>query len=587
MNILQNILFPHFTFHAPEDMYARMHNQQAYASFAEKQIHFQAGGQVSFDTFFNGVSVQAWKNNCDIGSLKLGLIGTGRFLVRIGVHRIGYASYWLEEKTITLSDEPSYIDVSSWSDIDTGMIYFAMHALESGTLKQGFWATDSAPRHEVKLGIAITHFNRKKQVLPAIARIHDELLTDPAYAGKIQLIVVDNSQNITAEDLGERSQGIQILPNKNLGGSGGFTRGLLHLKEAGGFTHCLFMDDDASCEIDSIKRAYQILAYGKIERLAVAGSLLRELEPYRLFEKGALFDGLCHPLKTGMDMRSINDLLFAEVIDRTPDYGGWWFFAFPIDGVREYAFPFFVRGDDIRFGLSNRFPICTMNGIGCWGEDFAVKSGALPLYLDTRNHLLYALVNNNKKRALQIARHFVMRQLYSYNYASAKAARMAIQHVMKGPAFFTNNMDMSQIRHEIGSFAGAEKLQTIDRQRWHIVYGNPKENRFRRWWRKITLNGFLLPNFMLAPKAHTLFQHKAFQGNLNEIFGFQQVLYEYEPAHMGYVAHHDKEAFFSELYIFIKTLLKLRQEFDTLRQEYLNAIPHLTSEQFWQDVYRD
>ena len=588
MNILQNVVFPHMAFHAPEEMYVRIHNEHSFASLNEKVLNFHQGAQVSFDTFFNSISIQPWKKNCQIDNLFLHLVGNGQYVVRIGVHRIGYSPYWIEEQIIDLTSDGYRIDVQSWPELDTGMIYFSLQAITNGQLKEAYWATDMEPINgDLKLGIVITHFNRKKQVIPAIHRIHDELLSLPIYKEFVELVVVDNSKNIESADLEGRNVGIKILPNKNLGGSGGFTRGLLYLKKMGGFSHALFMDDDASCEIESIKRTIAILKYGKIERLSVAGSLMRELEPYRLFEKGALFDGLCHPLKSGMDMRSIKDLLFAELIDRTPDYGGWWFFAFPIDDIKEYAFPFFVRGDDVRFGLSNRFNICTMNGIGCWGEDFAVKSGPLPLYLDTRNHLIYAITTNNKKRAKEIARHFVMKQLYSYNYASARACRMAIQHVNKGPDFFIENIDMSKIRHEIGGFSNEEKLQLVDRQKWHIIYGNPNENRTRRWFRKMTLNGFLLPKFFLKNADHTLFQHKAFQGNLNEIFLFQKVLYEYEPAHMGYIAGHDKKKFFREWYVFQKTLLKFLKNFDKLREDYSVAIPNMTNESFWVDVYNE
>ena len=64
------------------------------------------------------------------------------------------------------------------------------------------------PQQDVKLGIVVTHFNRKQWVLPAVSRIHDELLTDPVFKGKVELIIVDNSQNITAEELTGKTDSI-------------------------------------------------------------------------------------------------------------------------------------------------------------------------------------------------------------------------------------------------------------------------------------------------------------------------------------------------------------------------------------------
>jgi hypothetical protein len=382
-----------------------------------------------------------------------------------------------------------------------------------------------------------------------------------------------------------------VLPNKNLGGSGGFMRGLLHLKDHA-FTHCLFMDDDASCEIESIRRAYSLLRFTSIEKFAVAGALLREIEPFRLFEKGALFNGYCVPLKSGMDMVNIQDLLWAELIDRTPDYGGWWFFAFKIQDIKEYAFPFFVRGDDSRFSMMNHFNIVTQNGISCWGDDFALKSGVLPSYLDARYHMLH-LMNirgSHFNKIQEMAYHFIVKQLFSYNYASAKACRMAIQHVMKGPEFFSEHMNMTWIRKEIGEFASSEKMAPIQRRFWPIDYGNPKESKLKMIGRKLSLNGFLVP--LRFFRHNTLFQHKGFVAELKEIYLYKTVIYEYEPSGngyegLGYEAVHDKKAFFKEYWIYLKTMHKFKRNYKRLQEEYRRAMPEMTSEKFWRDVYAD
>lgn len=587
MQVLQTIVMPNFKFGAPEDMYVRLHNQNVLPHINSERMLFNDGGSASFDTFFNSVSLSVWKEHCQLNDLMLKLSGEGRFIVRLGLHRIGCSHFWLDEFDVTLkNEEPVTIDVKKFQDLDVGMLYFSLRAIGEAQFTGAEWVTSTPARQEVRLGIVITHFNRKKFVLPAMKRITEELLQDVNYQSKVDLIVVDNSQNIDKDE----AYGATIVPNKNLGGSGGFMRGLLYLQDKGErYTHCLFMDDDASCEIESIRRTYAMLSFAQTERLSVAGSMLRELEPYRLFEKGALFHGLCQPLKSGLDMRQVHDLLMAELTDRTPDYGGWWFYAFPINGLREYAFPFFVRGDDIRFGLANRFPICTMNGITSWGDDFALKSGALPLYLDTRNHLIHGLTIQNKgaQHGRKIAKHFVVGQLFSYNYASARAARMAIQHVMKGPEFFVNNMDMAAIRHEIGSFSSDEKMQPFDRQSYHVVYASPHEKRRTRWLRKLSLNGFLLPKFMLFPEHETVFQHKSFHANFNETFRFQQVIHEYEPMRLGYLARFNRKRFFSEYYIYLKTLLKFTLKYKFLQRKYHEAMPNLTSADFWQDVYSD
>jgi len=588
MNILQNLLLPHLAFHAPEEMYARLHNEKAIALFSEKKIIFKEGGTASFDTFFNSVTIQAWKKNCQIDDLALSLQGKGEFVLRIGLHRIGYAHAWLSEQIITLSENsPTIIPVAEWANLNSGMLYFQLQALSSGELTQGCWITETAPQHNTKLGIVITHFNRKQWVLPAIKRIHSELLSDPLFKGKVELVVVDNSQNITTEELGNCTDGITVLPNQNLGGSGGFTRGLLHLKDCGGFTHCLFMDDDASCEIDGIKRAYNLLNYGKIDRLAIAGSLLREVEPFRLFEKGARFNnGAGYQLKSGLDMRHVHDLLIAELDDQSPDYGAWWFFAFEINSIRNHTFPFFVRGDDIYFSISNQFPICTMNGIGCWGEDFSYKESPLTKYLSLRSTLILSLVNTNNsyKQIKKMTDSWFYAQTFSYNYASAQAITKAISDIMQGPKFFLENIDTAKVRSDIAQFSATEKMQPINRENFKIVYRQKNEKKWHKFIRRITLNGFLLPDFLLRDKEKVLFQHKAAQGDPKVIYRFQQVLHEYEPAHLGYISQYNKQEFFKQRAAYQYAIKQFEQNFEQLRQTYQQAMPNMTSEAFWRDI---
>ena len=55
----------------------------------------------------------------------------------------------------------------------------------------------------------------------------------PELAGRITLTVVDNSRNLGLEPL----PGVTVLPNRNLGGTGGFVRGLLQLIDGGEASH--------------------------------------------------------------------------------------------------------------------------------------------------------------------------------------------------------------------------------------------------------------------------------------------------------------------------------------------------------------
>lgn len=580
-NIIQTFCFPSLQIGSPEEMYFRVkHKKQT--RFDEKVIYFEKNESVTFDTFFNSFSVGVWKRNTSIEQLKCQLFGDGSFIIKFGLYRIGHAHKWLSEQTITLTNDGTIIDMPFWPSLEDGLLYLQMIALSDGEFRAGHYLTDSQPKREVKLGIVITHFNRKKYVLPAIHRIETELLDDKYFDKKIDLIVVDNSQNIEDHEAGIKPH---IIPNKNLGGSGGFTRGLLYLED-NEYTHCLFMDDDASCEVESIRRTYSLLQYAKNDNIAIAGSMLRELEPYRLFEKGAMFNGLCQPLKSGLDMRSVADLLFADQKTAQPDYGGWWFFAFKISEVKHYAFPFFVRGDDIMFGLTNRFQIESINGVCCWGDDFGLKSGPMPIYLDTRNHLLQLILvkHDSLYKFIRVASQFYFASAFSYNYATARAVILALKNIQEGPNFWLNNLDMGLIRKEIMSYQPQEKMEPIDRSNYHPVYKHKKETKLRSLIRWGTLNGYLLPSFLL--KKQTVFQHKNFRGKLRDIFRYESVIYEYEPLSLGYIAKIDKKLFFSLTIKFMKEIISIILNFNKIKSDYKNNFEYMTSRKLWEDIYK-
>lgn len=584
--VLQQIVLPSLEFSAPEEMYVRCWNDEVSLRYSSQKLIFRRGGKVSFDTFFNSITVDSWKEKCKVDDLFLLLRGKGEFILRFGLHRLGHPHRWLNEEKINLDSEISKelnIEIGAWNILEKGLLYFAIESLGDGEIESGFFYTNTKKSNDIKLGIVITHFNRKQYVLPAINRIKTNITNTSLYKNKVQLIVVDNSKNITEEE----AKDITLIPNENLGGSGGFTRGLLYLKD-NNFTHCLFMDDDASCEIESIRRAVALLEYTKDSSLAIAGSLLRELEPYRLLEKGAKFDTYCHLLKHGLDMRHVHDLLVAERNDEIPDYGAWWFFAYPIEHIKAHPFPFFVRGDDILFGRMNNFDIITMNGVSCWGEDFELKSGPLTRYLDTRNHLMQNLYNpkSGLLKTIKLITQFFSTALFSYNYASAQAARLAVEHVMKGSKFWSENIDMASIRNHINSFSESEKLKPVkDLNIKKLVHFSSPDKKIRKIIRLLTLNSFLIPSFFL--KKRTIYHPKGFRGVLRNIFGFENIFYIYEPLQLGYIAKHDKKLFFREIFCFVKTIALFSIEYKSLVREYnSNAFKNFTTNNFWTSIYK-
>jgi GT2 family glycosyltransferase len=580
---LQSFVFPNLAIKASEALYVRA-TPGTIPMLADGKLRFTPGSGAHFDTFFNALTVGTWKTKCKIDELHFRLRGKGRFAVRFGLRRRGFSQRWLADSEASLVDGVDIrIELPFWAELEDGLLYVSVTAFEAGEICAAAFATDAAPLQDVKLGIVITHFSRKQRVLPAIARIRANLLADESYRGRIELVVVDNSRDIDPAD----AKGVTLIPNRNLGGSGGFTRGLMHLEDEGSFTHCLFMDDDASCEIESIRRAYALLSYARSNDMAVAGSLLRELEPNRTHEIGAIFDGAYRPLKGGLDACRVHDLLLMEKYDPRINYGGWWFFAFSLDYFSKYPFPFFVRGDDVLFSLVNRFDLVTMNGISCWGEDFWYKESPLTRYLWARCTLVMfiSVLDKDVNYCSDQLYKWVRGILLSYHYDSAHAFCLALDHVCRGPQFFVDNVDLSPVINDINSFSIEERLEPIARDE-HIAYAHrrTKRRRFRGLIRSLSLNGLLLPSFLIRNK--TMFQPKGYGGNLAETYRYRRIHYEHEPLGIGFVLKFNRKRFFAEAWRFAKAAWRFRSEFTRIRKAYRDALPYLTSRAFWEEAYK-
>ncbi|MDG6094274.1 glycosyltransferase family 2 protein [Acetobacter sp. AN02] len=586
--ILQSMVFPGVSLE--QDMYFRLDDKARYF-VAERVIRFRRKGKLWTDTYFNNFSVSSWKQRCAIGDVSFSLSGSGRFQVSLGLHQTGKSHVWLSRHEISLGDDAGNDTTQqiplAWDDLESGTLYLEIKATAPGHITGGAYVTRTAPVNDVRIGAVITHFNRKAYVIPAVRRMHRELLSDPAYADRISLFVVDNSQNLTPEE----TEGATVIPSRNLGGSGGFTRGLLAVRDAGMFTHCLFMDDDATCEIDAFRRTIAQLQFARHDDLAMSGALLKEDEPWRLYEQGVRRSGdnfipLCH----GLDMRRFEDVQKADcsAVSGQVAYGAWWFFAFPLKHVQVWPFPFFVRGDDMLFGLLNRFRICTLNGVACWGEDFRFKEGPMTRYLAVRSRLLISLVDS-EAGGFELMK-FVLRTWFwpcvmSRNYESAEVVMLAIIHVMQGPGFWQDNIDMQTIRSIIGRMISTEKAVPMDPAQISSVLPprQESETRLGRFIRRSTLNGLLIP----APlrRRGVVIEEKDFVASTVRTFRAEKILHYNHHNQTGYLTPIDSTRALNLLRQFMTLARRFAKDTPELRKTYRAGVADITTEAYWRDVF--
>ncbi|MDY3277122.1 MAG: hypothetical protein SOX67_03550 [Staphylococcus chromogenes] len=577
---VQNGVYPKISLCSQIDLYFR-YNQFVNFIFNGSYFYLEKLGQINTDTYFNSLSIGKWKRHTNIVDLSFSIQFKGKIKIVWYVNRLHFSRKVVSEIILENSELSTVtLPLEFWNELEDGMLAFDIQAFSESEVHDFSYITTTEPTNKVSLGIVITHFNRQQYVLPALQRLKTELLDDPNFNDKVTLNVVDNSQNLP------EVEGVNIIPNENLGGSGGFTRGLMALKDSENYTHCLFMDDDASCEVEGIKRTITLLLFAKDPELSIGGAMLREDEMYRQYENGAKFNGLLTPIKPGLDLRNVNDLLINEIEEKI-DFCGWWYFAFPLSRVKHYAFPFFVRGDDIGFGLAHKFNIITLNGISSWQGDFSLKHGPLPAYLDNRHQIMQHFHHFSDKGMLSLIKvtaRMTLRNLFTYHYDTALASIVAVEDAMKGDEFWKSNVDMTAKRKEIGTIIQTEKAIDIPVAVRDLAYpGNPHEGRWARLVRWGTLNGNLLPHRFF--KNGLVWQNKA-QGHLREVYRHKRVLYIHWPTNTGFVLEHNRKKFFSLLFRYCKAISKLVMNYGRLKKEYQASYNDLTSDAFWKKQFK-
>ncbi len=586
MITLQNFLAPEPGICTEQSLYHREHGAVGF-SYGSGTYVIPRGSRLSFDTYFNLFNLDSWRA-CQLDGLFLELCGQGEVELQITHTPTGRSPEIAQRAVVTLdADHPHLLDLSSFLSKDhSGVLTLALTAIgDQVQLHQARFATQSLPERALpSLTVSITTFKREAEVRNTVSRL-DAFLETFAFGDQIRVQVVDNGQSA------EIAASAKVTPfdNRNLGGAGGFARGLLEA-EAAGDSHCLFMDDDASFHMENIARTYLFLALAKDPKTAVAGAMINTTNKWAIWENGAWFDGACRPLHGGVDLRKSNALMEMQhaVTDPKPEtfYGGWWFFAFPIAHVRHHPFPFFVRGDDISFSLANDFAIQTLNGVVSFQDDFTEKESAQTLYLDLRNHILHHLVFDTLARSplgtARVPLRFILRSLLRLHYSTAEAQLLAWRDVMSGPQFFDENIDMSARRAVIKEMSQDEA--------WQPAAHQPQEHRWRNigrlsraWrtrWGLLTLNGHLIPFWSKLGSRITL-QIKD-RGLVYHSLGAAQITYLNTARDKAYCQRHDKKRFFRIALEVLKTTWDFYRNFDSLKAAYRSGYDEMTQKSYWQ-----
>ena len=391
-------------------------------------ICLQKGQIVDFSTYFNLFSVKKWKTYTSIQLIKLQLHIYGKY--KLTVYSVSS-----NDKTILFTDtcQNDLEKIISLSDCSGNFLVFTIQALEDDVkVQNGTYWGEFDETQNINIGIVICTFKREEYVKRNLTILQHLMQENPHF----HVMIIDNGQTLPEV----RNEQVQIIHNRNYGGSGGFTRGLLEQVNQGTNNYVLMMDDDILIEISSLERVFAICRHIKSQyaQQMIAGSMMSMDEPTVQYENTAYWGKIrLHALGKSFDLTKINYLLQNDTIPNVRNkYAAWWFCCIPITVVKKngYPLPAFIKSDDMEYGIRNRQDIITMNGVGVWHETFNKKENAIVNYFNDRNMLIlnHYVLSGNRWNFLGIALGRLGKHILRWNKTGIRMFTIALQDYQGG-----------------------------------------------------------------------------------------------------------------------------------------------------------
>lgn len=454
----------------PENLYSRV--EHGAARRERTRVELSAHSRVSTNTYFGRFHATYWQRWTAVPEVEVEVVATGTGRVRLmgsdtnKIWRIVAAADIHEATgaTVRLTGPiDRFLDGGGmWLEIST-----ELGELVVADVRWNVMAPRPLPRTEV----VICTYNRVEDCLNTMQALAD----DPeALQAVARVHVVDQGSDpvesrqrfgATSASLGPR---LRYVRQPNLGGAGGFTRGLFDATSGDAADHAdvLFMDDDVLLEPEILIRLTAFAACTNHPTI-VGGQMLNLLHPGQLHISAERAD--IELLKVGMPMpgalHEANLLGFDEREmpinqERRVDteYNGWWSCLIPAEIVRRigYPLPLFFQWDDVEFSYRARahgFPTVALPGAGVWHADFGWKDwDEWHRYFNMRNGLITAALHTefSIRRITTRLTQLLGQHIVAMHYGLAITVLKSVEEFLEGPSILDD-----------GSVAAAANIRKV------------------------------------------------------------------------------------------------------------------------------
>lgn len=572
-------------------------------------------GSVDFFTYFNACSLAKWKKYAGIKRVYLHLEFANEAINKEYACTIQFfGRSYLDSAASSLAsgvrltstmgktkENGSLVFDLLIPETDYEVIGFALDVRGDVVLEKAYYYARVAEEqiNSVKIALCTTTFLKEDYIIPNIELVKNEVLAaDDVIAKNFHMFVIDNGRTLDAEALSD--EGVTVLPNPNVGGSGGFARGMMEaMKHDGNFTHVLLMDDDVSISTESLRRTFNLLslATGKYKNAFINGAMLIAEEPNRQFEDVSYVvnSGAYSSVKSNkyyMDQQQYivrNEHIDVEV---PKAYGAWWFSCIPVSVIEQVGLPLplFVRCDDVEYGMRAKPIYMTMNGICVWHDGFMGRSRAsVDSYQYVRNFLIMIAMTDCSSQDLFMLRmeRALRLQLRVMSYDAADLILDGIADYLKGPDYFASLNGEEVIKRNAKKNETLVPLDKLAEPYRNVSYNKRllgDQSRIKpllKLMRTLPYDRHLLPDVLLRETPEAVFYSGLSILSPRTIGTKTLVAIDLE-GNQGAVRHMDRERYRQIIDRWKALKNELKERGGEVRRAYKEALPYLTSTEFWE-----
>ena len=558
--------------------------------FSDSQAILHSGAELSFDTSFGVFAAGRWRRLTVIENLSATVFATGSGRIEIvGVETTMFGARQTEKIVASAgiaSSGKTSLEVPNFRDSKCGSFFVRVSAEQTGVVvTNGEWSTTTKVSREIRLSLSITTFNRQDYVKPTVAKVLHLEKTVETLRGKMRVLVVDNARNIKFDT--EQNAPITVVQNPNLGGAGGFARGIIHLRNEGWSTHILLMDDDITLEPDALVRTFALFSFARDEKLCIHGAMLSEEQAWMQFEAGSKYRWRSlYPLRAIGREDDLRDrkLAVRDAREKKFAYTAWWYTAFPVTITRDNPLPIFVRGDDVSYGLlhTGKHSV-TLNGIIVWHADFGLKNNPSSLFYEKRNFAIIDTLVFDRHHWWHLARRFIalsFRNLFSMRYASVEYMIRGVRAFLAGPDALMAT-DHSALHDDLRKVT-EEKPAPLPADLAAVKITKPRIKPIRLIGFALAVplvGGYILPKALRRDVLKTAPIDSRAVGLATR---YNRILYRHDRLPEGFVVERDSKRFFRLFGEVCVVTKDIALNYRRLKREYREAYPTLVSDESWQ-----